>query len=118
MEDTHLIGFLGADWWGSDARAMAMSFRRGGHLLVERHYEDYLSTKWQSLGLRVLRRLALPAIRREYNRAVAELLSVHALECLVVFKGMLLEPDTLRAFSSKGVPCYLVYPDVSFRDHG
>lgn len=112
------IGFLGADWWGSDPRAMATEFRQRGHLLIERHYEDYMSTKWQSLSLKILRRLALPMIRREYNSAVAEILSVPAIDFLLVFKGMLLEAGTLAKFRSRNIPCYLIYPDVSFKAHG
>ena len=38
------IGFLGADWWGSDARAAGAELRRRGYLLIERHYEDYFPT--------------------------------------------------------------------------
>ncbi|MFC1688467.1 glycosyltransferase [Pseudomonadota bacterium] len=86
--------------------------------MVERHYEDYLSTKWHGFGLRVIRRLVLPLIKRNYNQAVAELLSVQGLDFLLVFKGMMLDADTLRKFKKRGVPCYLVYPDVSFKDHG
>jgi hypothetical protein len=118
MDNSKCIGFLGADWWGSDARAMAMEFRRQGYLLAERHYEDHLSTRWESLSLRLIRRLLLPLIRRQYNRSVAELLSVESLDFLLVFKGMLLEASTLKEFIKRGLPCYLVYPDVSFQDHG
>lgn len=117
-EQVRCIGFLGADWWGSDPRAMAMEFRRRGHLLIERHYEDYFSTRWQSLPLRILRRLAQPWIAREFNRGVEEFLSVSALDFLLVFKGMLLFPGTLERFRAAGIPCYLIYPDVSFTAHG
>jgi spore maturation protein CgeB len=117
-ERGYCIGFLGADWWGSDPRAMSVEFRLRGHLLIERHYEDYMSTKWQSLPLRTVRRLALPWIKREYNRAVTEILSVRAVDFLLVFKGMLLEAGTLADFRSRNIPCYLLYPDVSFKAHG
>jgi hypothetical protein len=112
------IGFLGADWWGSDARATAAELRRRGLLLIERHYEDYLPTRWRSVWLRALRRGLRPLIEHEYNRAVQELLSVQQLEFLLVFKGMLLHASTLKQFREKGVPLYCVYPDVSFEDHG
>ncbi|MFC1694691.1 glycosyltransferase [Pseudomonadota bacterium] len=118
MAGSFCLGYLGADWWGSDARAMAMEFRRQGHMLIERNYEDYLSTKWQSINLKIVRRLTLPSIKKEYNSSVEELLAVQALDFLLVFKGMLLEADTLKKFIDRGLPCYLVYPDVSFKDHG
>jgi len=112
------IGFLGADWWGSDARATAQELRRAGAVLVERHYEDFLPTRWRSTPLRVIRRLLRPFIEREYNRAVLELLQIEGLEFLLAFKGMLLAPETLLEFRRRGIPIYCLYPDVSFLDHG
>lgn len=112
------IGFLGADWWGSDARATAQELRRAGAVLVERHYEDFLPTRWRSTPLRIVRRLIRPLIEREYNRSVLELLQMQGLEFLLAFKGMLLHPDTLLKFQQRGIPIYCLYPDVSFQDHG
>lgn len=119
MPNNHLlIGFLGADWWGSDARALASEFRRDGHLLVERHYEDHFPTRWRSMPLRILRRCCRDLMSADYNRAIREILKVEGLDFLLVFKGMLLEIATLREFVAKGIPTYCVYPDVSFVDHG
>lgn len=118
LSESLLIGFLGADWWGSDALATASELRRRGHLLVERHYEDFLPTRWRSSPLRIVRRLLRPMISREYNLAVQELLSIDAMQMLVVFKGMLLSPETLGKFRERGVRCYCIYPDVSFEAHG
>jgi hypothetical protein len=115
---TLCIGFLGADWWGSDARAMAAELRRGGHVVLERHYEDYFPTKWRHPILKAVRRLLRRVMAKDYNRAVAELLEVEAMDFLLVFKGMLLAPATLARFKAKGIPCYCFYPDVSFHDHG
>lgn len=115
---TLCIGFLGADWWGSDARAMAAELRRGGHLVLERHYEDHFPTKWRHPVLKAVRRLLRRVMAKDYNRAVAELLEVEAMDFLLVFKGMLLAPETLARFKAKGISCYCFYPDVSFHDHG
>ena len=113
-----VLGFLGADWWGSDARATAAEFRRRGHLVIERHYEDFLPTRWRHPVLKAVRRLLRPVMAADYNKAVRELLGVEALDALVVFKGMLLAPETLAAFRAAGTPCCCIYPDVSFTDHG
>ena len=115
---TFCIGFLGADWWGSDARAMAMELRRRGHLVLERHYEDHFPTRWRNPVLRVVRRLLRGLMARDYNSGVEELLEVRGLDLLLVFKGMLLQPATLARFKAAGTPCYCFYPDVSFLDHG
>ena len=114
----YCIGFLGADWWGSDPRALAGELRQRGHMLVERHYEDYFPNKWKSLTLRGARRLLRWKIAAEYNRAVEELLQIEAMDFLLVFKGMLLAPKTLKKFRDAGKPCYCFYPDVSYRDPG
>lgn len=112
------IGYLGADWWGSDARAMAVELRRRGHIVIERNYEDYLPNKWRGILLRLARRILRPLMISDYNRAVEELLEVRGLDMLLVFKGMLLDARTLARFRERGVACYCFYPDVSFRDHG
>jgi len=117
MKRKYCIGFLGADWWGSDARAVAMELRRQGHVLVERNYEDYFPTKWRG-SVRILRRLFRKWMQAEYNRAIRELLEIQGLDFVLAFKGMLLRPDTLQAFIERGIPCYCLYPDVSFQDHG
>ena len=117
MERKYCIGFLGADWWGSDARAVAMELRRQGHVLVERNYEDYFPTKWRG-SVRVLRRLFRKWMQAEYNNAVRELLEIEGLDFLLAFKGMLLQPNTLQEFIDRNIPCYCLYPDVSFHDHG
>lgn len=112
------IGFLGADWWGSDARATGAELRRRGCLLIERHYEDHFPTRWRSRGLKVVRRLFRNWMADDYNAAILELLQVRPLEFLLVFKGMLVSRQTLRRFHDRSVPIYCLYPDVSFRDHG
>jgi len=112
------IGFLGADWWGSDARAMGNELRHQGHMLVDRNYEDYFPTKWRSNTMRALRRVMRNRMAQEFNTSVLELLEIKAMDFLLVFKGMLLDRKTLQRFSDAGIPCYCVYPDVSFMDHG
>lgn len=117
MDPQYCIGFLGADWWGSDARAVAMELRKKGHILIERNYEDYFPTKWRG-SVRVLRRLFRAWMQSEYNASIREMLQVDSMEFVLAFKGMLVSPSTLRAFQAKGVKCYCLYPDVSFLDHG
>jgi len=112
------IGFLGSQKWGSDPRALATAFRSLGHCLIERSYDEFLPQAWSDTRLRILRKLARPVFARDYNRAVLELLEPGGIDFLLVFKGMLLRPDTLLRFREADIPCYLFYPDVSFHDHG
>jgi len=118
MQTPQLILFLGADWWGSDARALAVSLRKLGHNLIEVNYETYFPQSWSSLKLKIARRLLRGVCEREFNKAVAAHASNTAIDFVLVFKGMLLKPETLRRFSDRGVALYCFYPDVSFADHG
>ena len=68
--------------------------------------------------MRTARRVLRWKMAAEYNRAVEELLEIEAMDFLLVFKGMLLTPETLKKFRDAGKPCYCVYPDVSYKDHG
>jgi hypothetical protein len=114
----HLILYLGADWWGSDARALAVALRIRKQLLVEVLYEDYFPMQGTSFSLRVLRRLGRSLFATGFNRAVKAHAKNRALDFVLVFKGMLLRPATLEPFRRAGIPLYCVYPDVSYKDHG
>jgi len=113
-----LILFLGADWWGSDARALAVALRHRGNALIEIIDEDFLPLQWSSFPLRVLRRLARPLFLQNYNQAVAAHAGNPALDFVLVFKGKMLQAATLENFRKHGKPIYCFYPDVSFLDHG
>jgi spore maturation protein CgeB len=118
MDRPYLILFLGADWWGSDARALAVKLRHGGHCVIDLNYEDYLPTSWSLFPLRLLRRLFRGLMARNYNHAVRRHANNPALDFILVCKGMLLAPETLGEFKRHRIPCYCFYPDVSFTDHG
>ncbi len=112
---SHCVLYLGPKWRGSDARALAEALRELGCVLIEVDYEDFFPLHWTSFSLRGLRRLIRPLCARDYNRAVAAHAENPSLDFILVFKGMLLQADTLSKFR---VPRYCLYPDVSFIDHG
>ena len=116
--DKRLILFLGADWWGSDARALAMFFRQLGHSVIEVNYEDFSPSQWSSFSLRALRRIFRRLFSNDYNRAILRHLDNEAVDFLLVFKGKHLYPSTLEHAAQSGLPVYCFYPDVSFFDHG
>jgi hypothetical protein len=114
----NLILYLGANWWGSDARALAMALRQLGNSLIEEQYEDYFPIRWSSTVLRATRRLIRNRCIANYNRAILDHVDNPSINFLLVFKGMMLDPATLAAFSNRGIPIYCFYPDVSLFDHG
>jgi hypothetical protein len=119
MNTKHYLGlYLGADWWGSDARALAVALRHAGNALIEVTYEDYFPLQWSSFPLRAVRRLARPLFVRNYNQSVAVHAVNRAIDFVLVFKGKLLKAATLEKFRAQGIPIYCFYPDVSYLDHG
>lgn len=110
------IGF--AKWRGCDPRALAQSFRRLGHTLIEIDAEDYVPWRWNGFVTRVFRRLFLKALVDDYNRDVLKQAASSEFDFILVFKGMYLEAETLRVLRTFGKPIYNFYPDVSFTDHG
>jgi hypothetical protein len=113
-----LILFVGPDWWGSDARALAAALRRGGHSLIEASSEDFFPPQWSLFRLRLLRQLCRPWLVENYNRAILRHAGNPAIDFVLVFKGKLLLASTLQAFRERSIPRYCFYPDVSFLDHG
>ena len=110
------IGF--AKWRGCDPRALAQSFRRLEHALIEVDAEDYIPWRWNGFISRVFRRLFLNALANDYNKDVLVQAASSEFDFILVFKGMYLKPETLRVLRSHGKPVYNFYPDVSFTDHG
>jgi spore maturation protein CgeB len=118
QSEGYLILFLGPDWWGSDARALAAALRRQGHVLIEVSSEDFVPPQWSMLGLRLLRHLCRPWLVQNFNHAILRHADNAAIDFVLVFKGTMLRASTLQVFRERGIPLYCFYPDVSFLDHG
>jgi hypothetical protein len=113
-----LILFLGADWWGSDARALAVSLRQRGHCLIEVQYEDYFPLHWSNSLLKLFRRVIRRFCVSNYNSTVRQHVDNSSIDFVLVFKGNGLMPQTLEYCRKRGIPCYLFYPDVGFATYG
>lgn len=107
-----------AKWRGCDPRALAQSFRKMGHNLLEIDAEDYIPWRWSGLLPRLLRRASVGILADEYNRAVIRQAESSSFDFVLVFKGMYLKQATVLRLRSFGKPVYNFYPDVSFTDHG
>lgn len=110
------LGF--SKWGGCDPRALAQSFRRMGHTLIEIDAEDYVPWRWNGFVTRVFRRLFLKALVGDYNRDILKRAKSSEFDFILVFKGMYLKSETLQVLRLFGKPVYNFYPDVSFTDHG
>jgi spore maturation protein CgeB len=107
-----------AKWWGSDARALAQAFRRLGHSVLDIDEEDYVPWRWQGVVPKALRRLVGRVWVDDYNQAVLQQAALSSYDFVLVYKGNLLKPETVRRLRESGKPVFNFYPDVSFRDHG
>lgn len=107
-----------AKWWGSDARALAQTFRRLGHSILDIDEEDFVPWRWQGVVPRVLRRIFGRVWLEDYNQAVLAQAASSSYDFVLVFKGKLLKPETVRRLGALGKPVFNIYPDVSFQDHG
>jgi glycosyltransferase involved in cell wall biosynthesis len=107
-----------AKWWGCDPRALAQSFRRMGHTMLEIDAEDYVPWRWCGFLPRVLRRLFIKTLVDDYNRAVVQQAHSSFFDFILVFKGMYLKAETLRVLRTFGKPVYNFYPDCTFVDYG
>ena len=107
-----------AKWRGSDGRALAQAFRRNGHSVLDIDEEDYVPWRWEGAVPRALRRLLSPVWINDYNQAVLKQASSSAYDFVLVFKGNLLQPETVKHLREYGKAVFNFYPDVSFQDHG
>lgn len=116
--DSLTIFFICTHWWGSDARALGQALRGQGHALIEGIYEDYFPQTWMSNQLRLVRKFIRPWIVRQYNADLMRILESSTPDLLLVFKGMLLDPEVVAAAKKRRIPTYCVYPDVTFSNFG
>jgi len=107
-----------AKWWGSDGRALAQAFRRMGHNLVEIDEEDYVPWRWEGLVPKISRRLLNSTLVKNYNDAVLRQANSSYFDFVLVFKGNLIRPETLRSLTQRGKPVFNFYPDTNFTDYG
>lgn len=113
-----ILGLSFAKWRGSDGRALGQAFRSLGHNLIEIDEEDYDPWRWQGTTSKVIRRLLRSFWINDYNRAVAAQAESSSYDFALVFKGSLLQENTVKLLQSRGKPVFNFYPDVSFHDHG
>jgi spore maturation protein CgeB len=107
-----------AKWFGSDGRALAQALRRLGHSVLDVDEEDFVPWRWQGTAAKILRRVCSRFWIEDYNEAVLQRAASAAYDFVLVFKGSLLKPETLRRLRDAGRPLFCFYPDLSFQDHG
>lgn len=108
---------VSALWQGANDHAFVRAFQRLGHSVSVVSSDRYVPD-WQSPALRVLRRMAMPKIVSDYNRALLAQARAVKPDLLFVFKGAYVKPETLSAIKAAGAVAINFYPDTGFADHG
>jgi spore maturation protein CgeB len=105
-------------WEGATDYGFLRAFRRAGHSVVVVSDADYFPYRWSGLALRMLRRLGQRHASAEFQRALIDEARRLRPELLFVYKGALIEAETIDAIRALGAVAINVYPDVSFTVHG
>ena len=109
---------LAETWKGSNSYAFVRALRNAGHSVSALPDQWFVPSAWQSIPLKVLRRLITPYTRKEYTKAlIAEARSLKP-HLLFVFKGPYVEREAVDAIRDLGAAAINFYPDVSFTAHG
>lgn len=106
------ILFLGENWYGSCARACCYALRRLGCNVLDLDVQTFFPP-WRSLWMRGTRRLLAPHIAKEYNDSIRDCAKTFRPDILLVFKGPLVYPSTVRDIKALGIKTYNYYPDTS-----
>ncbi len=106
------------NWQGATDYGFIRAFRRAGHSVLNLPDTDYTPAGWRARPLRLLRRLTLPLMAADYQRALIEAAAAMRPHLFFVYKGTLVDADTVDAIRRLGAVAINVYPDVSFTVHG
>ncbi len=112
MKPPHIL-FIGENWHGSNATSCKRAFRHLGcdvYDLDDYHYFP----RWQTVGMRALRKLIQPLIVNEFGREIARLARELKPDLVFVFKGSMVKSDIIQACKSTGALAVNFYPDLDF----
>jgi spore maturation protein CgeB len=109
MNTTRVL-YLGDNWFGSCARAVAYALRRAGCNVLDIDYQCFIPQVSSNLD-RAVRRVFRKSLMHAYNDEVLRRAESFRPDILLAFKGQFVEPRTLRVLRERGVHCYNYYPD-------
>lgn len=105
-------------WFGANSYSYARGFRRAGHSTSVISDEWFMAGGWQSLPMKVLRRVLHPLMIKEFNAAVVREATLLRPHLLFVFKGYMMTRETIEAVRKLGAVTINFWPDVSVMAHG
>ena len=110
------ILFTGENWHGSNAASCRRAFRALGCDVLDID-EYHFFPQWESIRLKILRRLVRPLIADEFSMHVERQFKRFQPHLVFVFKGSMLRRHTLENLRKTGTPIFNFYPDVDLVNH-
>jgi spore maturation protein CgeB len=101
-------------WQGANCYSFVRAFRRAGHSVQVMSDRDFVPQGIGSLALRAARRLVLPLLVEDYQRALIDLAARFRPHVFFVYKGTYVKAATIEKIKSFGAIAINVYPDVGF----
>lgn len=109
---------IGESWYGSNSNSYVSALRREGHSVTHVTEDRFATPGWRNPALRVLRRVADGLIVADFNAAAKREIDFIRPDLLFVFKGFMVEPETVRLAQNSGGVAINFWPDVSVMAHG
>ncbi len=111
------ILFIGANWYGSNARSCVDALRRLGHDVLDVDEDSFFprATMWTS---RAARRLFWFRFVEEFNKQILRNADSFRPDILIAFKGNCIYAETLRSLRQRGISLYNYFPDTSAFTYG
>jgi spore maturation protein CgeB len=113
MEMNLRVLFVGQNWHGSNSTSCLRAFQALGCDVLE--VDDYhYFPRWESKGLKAVRRMLTPAIVNEFGRFIKREARIFKPHLVFVFKGEMVLPEVLRDCRRQGALTFNFYPDWDF----
>jgi spore maturation protein CgeB len=108
----HIL-FIGANWHGSNSTSCKRAFRHLGCDVID--VDDmHFFPRWQSVGMRGLRKALRPFILAEFGNYIKRQCRNYQPELVFVFKGNLVKPEIIEFCKRSGAFVFNFYPDWDF----
>lgn len=109
--------FVGEQWLGSNARSLAMAFRKIGWLVACLDPQHFVPQA-DGIAQRALRRIQAPFHEAAFNQTMLKQGRAIKPAVVFVYKGTLVLPATLQSLRELQIPSAMYFPDYTLYAHG
>jgi spore maturation protein CgeB len=102
------------NWLGANDYSFVRAFRRAGHSVLVVSDQDFVPNGLRNLALRIARRIVLPFLVDDYQKALIDAAIRFKPEMLFIYKGSYVKAETIAQIKRLGATAVNVYPDIGF----